>query len=164
MNRKPPYKKSESVKLLEQLANDEARRKHPDMPFLAPRLYRDNTANSLTKAIIDFLRLSGWQAERINCTGRPIDQSKVITDVLGDSRRIGSVKWLPTSGQKGTADISAVIQGRAVKIEIKMRDRQSEDQKAYQTSVERAGGLYWLVRSFDEFMNYYNQLIFINNH
>jgi len=152
--------------LLRELALADSRKRHPTLPEAARYIkpYSDKTANMLTRAIIDFIRFNGFQAERINCTGRPVDQTKVITDILGDSRRIGSVKWLPTSGQKGTADISVVIQGRAVKIEIKMRDRQSEDQKAYQVSVERAGGLYWLVRSFDEFMNYYNQLIFINNH
>jgi hypothetical protein len=89
-----------------------------------------------------------------------IDNTQIMTDVLGDRRSIGSVKWLPSSGQKGTADISSVIFGRAVKIEIKIgKDRQSEDQKKYQADIERAGGLYWLIRTFDEFLEYYNELI-----
>ena len=120
--------------------------------------YTDKTANGLTKCIIDFLRFNGYQAERINCTGRPIDQTKVVTDVLGDMRHIGSVTWLPTSGEKGTSDISATIRGRSVKIEVKIRDKQSEYQKSYQLKIEKAGGYYWLVRSFDEFMNFYNSL------
>jgi len=123
------------------------------------RNYTDKTANGLTKCIIDFLKFSGWQAERVNSTGRYIDGSKVVKDVTGFQRRIGSGKWLPSSGQKGTSDISATIAGRSVKIEIKMKDRQSPDQIAYQMQVERAGGLYWLVRSFDEFMSYYNGII-----
>lgn len=152
------YNKPESVKNLEWLANDEARAKHPTMPYLAPRVYRDDSANGLTRCIVDFLRLTGNQAERINCTGRPIDNTKIVTDVTGFSRRIGSVRWLPTSGQRGTADISAVIRGRAVKIEVKMKDRQSTEQKEYQAQIEQAGGLYWICHSMDEFINNYNMI------
>jgi hypothetical protein len=148
------------LKQLRELALEDSRQKHPDYPEAArcTRNYSDKSANGLTRCIINFLRFNGWQCERINCTGRPLDNTKVITDVLGDFRRVGSVKWLPTSGQKGTADISATIKGKSVKIEVKMKDRQSEDQKKYQQAIERAGGQYWLVRSFEEFMRFYNEL------
>lgn len=149
-----------ALKELRLLALAESRRKHPTLPDSARYIkpYNDRTANALTRAVIDYLRFSGWQAERINCTGRLQDNTKVVTDVLGDSRRVGSVKWLPTSGQKGTADISAVIRGRAVKIEIKMTDTQSPVQKTYQQQVERSGGLYWLCRNFIDFITYYNTM------
>jgi len=114
--------------------------------------YSDKTANGLTKCIIDFIRITGGQAERINCTGRYIDKSQTFIDVLGRTRTIGTGQWLPSTGQKGTADISAVIRGRAVKIEIKVgKDRQSADQKKYQQAIEQAGGIYLIVRSFEEF-------------
>lgn len=149
------------LKELRELALAESRRKHPTLPegarYVKP--YTDKSANGLTRAVIDFIRFNGYQAERINCTGRPLDQSKVVTDVIGDTRRIGSVKWLPTSGQKGTADISAIIRGRSIKIEVKQKDRQSEDQKQYQAQVERAGGIYVIVRSFDDFLNFYNSIV-----
>ena len=156
---KAPYKKSDAVKQLEIIAYAEERRKHPSIApeYLAPRRYRDDSANALTKCVIDWIRLHGGQAERINCTGRYIDRSQTFTDVIGRTRTIGSGQWLPTSGVKGTADISAVIQGRAVKIEIKIRDAQSEDQKRYQEATERAGGIYLIVRSFAEFYDWYNQ-------
>ncbi len=57
---------------------------------------------------------------------------------------------------KGTADISATINGRSVKIEIKMKDKQSEVQREYQRRIEAAGGVYLIVRSFAEFMTWYN--------
>ena len=150
-----------ALKQLRDLSLEDSRRRHPTLPEGARscRKYTDRTANGLTRCIVDFLRFNGWQAERINCTGQPLDQTKVITDVLGSSRRIGSVKWLPTSGQRGTSDISAVIRGRAVKIEVKMKDKQSDDQKAYQQAVERAGGIYLIIRSFEEFIRYYNEII-----
>jgi hypothetical protein len=119
---------------------------------------RDDTANGLTKCVVEFIRLTGGMAERINCTGRYVDRSQTFTDVIGRTRTIGSGQWLPTSGVKGTADISAVIEGRAVKVEIKIRDRQSEDQKRYQEATERAGGVYLIVRSFAEFKTWYDGL------
>jgi len=156
------YIKSAAVKELEALANADAQRKHPNIEkkYLAPRKYEDRTANGLTRCVIDFIRLSGYQSERINCTGRPIDNTMVYENVLGDLRKIGSTTWLPTSGQKGTADISAVIRGRAVKIEIKAgRDKQRPDQVAYQQEIERAGGLYWICHSFDEFKMKYDSIL-----
>lgn len=155
--RKASYMKPEAVKELERMADAEARAKHPTCPHLAPRIYNDKTANGLTKCVIDFLRLSGYQAERISCTGRYVDGTKVVTDILDRKMIIGSGAWLPTSGQKGTADVSATIRGRSVKIEIKIKDLQSEDQKRYQADIERSGGLYWMVRSFTGFMNLYNK-------
>lgn len=155
-------KKSEGIKQLKDLALAHSRAVRPSLPEYARTIhnYSDRTANGLTRAIIDFLRFSGFQAERINCNGKMIDNTEVMTDVLGDRRSIGSVKWLPSSGQKGTADISSVIFGRAVKIEIKIgKDIQSNFQKKYQADIERAGGLYWLVKSFDQFLDLYNDLI-----
>ena len=146
---------------LRELSIAHSRTRYPDLPEAArcTRNYTDKTANGLTKCIIDFLRFSGHQAERINSTGRYLDNSKVVSDVLGSKRRIGSGKWIRGSGQKGTADISATIWGKSVKIEVKMRDRQSPDQFRYQQTVERAGGCYWLVRSFEDFMKFYNGIV-----
>jgi len=148
------YKKSPAVKALEVLADEKAREKHPDMPpqYLAPRHYRDDTANGLTRCIIEWLRLNGHQAERINTTGRYIDRSKVFTDTLGHSRIIGSGRWIRTSGTRGSADISATVNGKAVKVEVKAgRDRQSKFQKEYQRQIEAAGGVYIIARSLEDF-------------
>jgi hypothetical protein len=146
-----------AISQLKELAIAHSRTKYPTIPEYArcTRNYSDRTANGLTKCIIDYLNFSGHQAERINSTGRPIDNTKIVKDVLGSSRRIGSMKWIPGSGTKGTADISATIWGKSVKIEVKMKDKQSPDQKQYEQSVIRAGGVYWICRSFEEFLSYY---------
>lgn len=150
-----------AIDQLKDIAGRYHRLKFPHTPDYARccHRYNDRTANGLTRCILDFLKFSGWQAERINCTGRPLDGRKVVTDVLGRSRQIGSLKWVRTTGAKGTADISATIMGKSIKIEIKMKDRQSPDQARYQSQVEASGGLYWLVRSFDEFKKQYNDFI-----
>lgn len=152
---------SKGLVILRELALAESFERFPNMPDYCrcTRAYTDKTANGLTKCIIDFLVFSGYQCERIAVTGRYIDNSKVVTDVLGSKRRIGSGKWIRTSMQKGSSDLSAIIFGRSVKIEVKIKDKQSPDQKVYQQQVVQAGGLYWICRSFDQFLTLYNDLV-----
>lgn len=118
--------------------------------------YNDSTANGLTKCVIDYINLSGGQAERISNTGRYIDESRIVTDVLGNRKKIGTGKYIKGTGTNGTADISATYKGKSIKIEIKMKDKQSEAQKEYQQSIERAGGVYFICHNFDEFLDKFN--------
>jgi hypothetical protein len=90
--------------------------------------------------------------------GRMIDNRKQVTDVIGRTKTIGSAKYIPTTGTKGSADISATIFGRSVKLEIKYgKDRQSQAQKEYQASVEKAGGTYWVIKNFNQFYELYEE-------
>ena len=75
--------------------------------------------------------------------GRMLDKTKVVADTFGNKRTIGSVEWQKGTGTKGSADISATIQGRSVKIEVKIKDKQSIDQIKYQNDIENAGGHYY---------------------
>lgn len=131
---------------------------NPD--YVIKTKFNDNTANSLTKSIIRWLQLNGWQAERISTTGRYIDNSKIVTDVLGNRKKIGSGKYIKGSGTNGSADISATIKGRSIKIEVKIgKDRQSDAQKEYQKNIEKAGGIYIISSDFDEFIMWYKAFI-----
>ncbi len=122
--------------------------------------YSDKTANSLTKCIIDWITLNGGHAERVNTMGRPIDQTKIVANVLGQQQKIGSMKWGFGSGKRGSADIHSIIKGKSVMIEVKIgRDKQSEHQKIYQSQVERAGAIYYIARNFSDFVEFYNTLI-----
>ena len=68
-------------------------------------------------------------------------------------------KWTKGQGTKGTADISSTINGKSVKIEVKYgRDVQSEVQKQYQNKIETAGGIYYIARDFDKFVEWYNTI------
>jgi len=136
--------------------------KYPSMPpaYIPLRKYTDKTANGLTKCIIDFLELNGFQAERISNTGRYLDNKRIVTDVLGYKRQIGSGKYIKGTGTNGTADISATIHGRSVKIEVKIgKDRQSEVQKQYEIDITTAGGQYWIAKDFEGFMFHYDCFI-----
>lgn len=115
--------------------------------------YTDTTANALTRLIISYCRFHGWHAERINTTGRVMDRRKVVRDVTGARRTIGSVSYIPTAGTRGSADVHILKGGRGVYCEIKIgRDRQSDAQKEYQKQVEGAGGVYFTVSDFDDFL------------
>jgi hypothetical protein len=150
--------KGKAIQILKKLYLIDSKKKYPTVPDFARVVppYNDKTANGLTRCIIDFLRFTGSQSERVNCIGKVIDSRKTYTDVIGLSRTIGRVQYIPTTGQKGTADISATIKGRSVKIEIKIgKDRQSEHQKQYQESIEASGGIYFIARNFQQFYNWY---------
>lgn len=153
----------ENKQRLSELSLAEKRGKYPSMPYLCATKYTDKTANGLTKCIKDFLNLSGHQAERVSSMGRKIDNTKIFTDVLGRNVQVGTSKWIKGNSTNGTADISAIIKGRAIKIEVKInRDTQSDDQKNFENAVTRAGGLYFIARNFDEFIEWYDEFI-INN-
>lgn len=138
----------------------ESRQKYPNLPDHARvvNIPTDGSANGLTKLVIKWIELHGGQAERINTMGRMVDKRKVVTDVLGRQSMIGSMQYIPTTGTKGSADISSVINGRAIKIEIKYgKDRQSDAQKAYEQSITSAGGIYLIVRTMDDFVQWWDE-------
>jgi hypothetical protein len=149
---------------LKKLKLNESIKKRPNVPLYAlesalPK-YTDKTANGLTRCILDFLELCDYQVERINTMGRPIDNRKQVTDVIGRTKTIGSMTWGKSTSTKGSADISATIQGKSVKIEVKIgKDRQSQDQKNYQAKIEKSGGQYWIAKNFDDFIKKYDDFL-----
>jgi hypothetical protein len=142
--RKPSYIKPQSVKELERLADAEAKKLHPTCPAIAPRLFRDDTANSLTKCITEYIRLNKGFSSRINSTG-----------VYNQKLR----KYIPGTQKKGIADIISTYRGKSLQIEVKIgRDVQSEAQKKIEADVIRAGGLYYLARNFTDFKDWFDSL------
>jgi hypothetical protein len=128
---------------------------HPNYPqdYIPKTMYKDQTANGLTKAICDFINYQGYQAERINTMGTAREKKTTAGKVIG-------VTWTKGTSTAGSADISATIKGRSVKIEVKIgKDRQSEAQKRYQENIEKAGGTYIIAKDFDSFVEWYNQFI-----
>ena len=154
------------MRLLKILSIEDNRKRYPTFPdHLRPATkYTDTTANGLTKCIVDWINFNGYQAERISSTGRYVDNREKYVNVLNQTVTIGSGKWIPGSTTKGTADISATIRGRSIKIEVKIgKDRQSEAQKKYQYDVERAGGIYIIAKNFEDFHTWYNNFISLNS-
>ncbi|MFZ4798747.1 MAG: hypothetical protein ACOYMA_14705 [Bacteroidia bacterium] len=158
MEKAKRYSKPAAVKELENLALTEKAKKfrHTPIEMLVRPEFTDKTSNGLTKCIITYIQLKGGQAERINSTGRPIDNRTTYTDAVGIARTMGSIEWIKGTSTNGTADISSTIRGRSVKIEVKIkRDVQSAAQKKYQQDVERAGGIYVIAKDFTTFVEWY---------
>jgi len=148
-----------ALKLLAEQSLETKRLRYPTIKpeYIPLTKYSDKTANDLTKAIVEFIQLNGGQAERISNMGRVVDGRKRVTDTIGRTKMIGSMTWIKGSGKNGTADISATIKGKSVKIEVKIgKDRQSEAQMDYQNEVERAGGVYFIAKDFQSFYDFYN--------
>lgn len=155
----------QAMRLLKEAVKDKKALNSPSIPSYAivTPSYEDKTTNGLTKCVIDFLNSIGCQAERISSEGKVIDTRQTFIDVTGRCVSVGGVKRVKSVGQLGTADISATIHGRSVKIEIKNgTDRQSEVQKEYQKSIESAGGVYLIVRRFSEFVTWLKHYIETN--
>lgn len=107
--------------------------------------YRDAKANDLTKSIIDFINFSGGDANRINCQG----QVRKIN---------GRMVWTHGATRKGSADIHAIFKGRHISIEIKIgKDKQSVDQIKEAERVTKAGGLYFVAKNMQSFLEWWNE-------
>ena len=147
-------KKSIAIQALEALAIAEAKRKYPGLPeshYTNTNKYKVNSANSLTKAVKDWINLNNGFCERIY-TG-------------GIKRTINGREMFTYSGcTKGSADLHSIINGRPVYIEIKWgADRQSKNQKNFQKKVESCGAVYLIIRTFEEFYNWYTAKIKAGN-
>lgn len=134
----------DALKYLEELRFIKTKEDHPNFPYPVKKKYKDTGTNDLTKAIIDFIDLSGGWATRISTEGRYI---KSI-----DAR-------IPSSVKTGTADIHACWKGMHLSIEVKVgKDTQSEVQKEVEAAIRRAGGQYFIAKTFDSFYQWINAL------
>lgn len=151
------------IDLLKRLHEQYQRQEQPNMRYTTyPNHFKKTReTNGMTACIISFLNYMGYAAERTGNEGRMIDERQVVTDVIGHKRQIGTMKRIPGSGQNGTSDIKAYIDGRLVAIEVKNKytkdNKQSDAQVAYQQQVEMSGGVYVIARSFDDFVTWYFQ-------
>jgi hypothetical protein len=125
--------------------------KHPNVPEHGRyrKVYSDKTANGLTLAILDFCTIQGIMCQRTGSEGR-FRNGATVVDVIGRTRQMKGM-WLP-GHNVGQGDLQIVLKGRIYSIEVKIgRDTQSEVQKEFQSRLERAGGIYVIVKSWEDF-------------
>lgn len=135
---KARYIKPASVKKLENDLLEQKKLKYPGQPYLCKKSLRDDTANGLTACISAWCSVNGAHFQRVNTTGQ-------YDFKLGRYRRSGSTK--------GVADIMIIYKGNTINLEIKIgKDKQSKDQVKMQESINNAGGIYIIVKSFDNFL------------
>ena len=130
------------LQILRELVHKQWIEKSPLPEHAVPRpVFKQNSANEVTKSICAFIEASGGRADRINVQGQ-------YSEKLG--------KWIKGNTRKGVADIIACIRGRYVAIEVKFgKDRMSKDQQEYSEAVEAAGGYYFAASDFDSFYYWY---------
>ena len=132
-----PYRKPESVKELERLHYERKHAKNPDFCHIKTK-FRDDSSNGLTQCITAWLELHGHFAGRVNTTG--IYNRKLK-------------KYIHSGSRRGMADITSVINGRHVSIEVKHgRDRMRPEQLKVKAGIEAAGGIFIVASSFDNFL------------
>jgi hypothetical protein len=128
---------------LNNLAYQNKIEQHPTMPIKAvvKEKFTDKDTNSLTRCIMAFMKLKNHYIVRINTQGQ----------VRGNIRTYSTT-------QKGTSDLHGIINSIHISIELKMKgDTQSKDQEETQRQVEKAGGIYLLIRSFEQFYKFYQE-------
>ena len=131
-----------NLKELAKLANELNAEKHPLLPphALVKKRFKDTTANDLTKTIIwDMYHVRQGVAYRIN-NGAVYDRKKGV--------------YRKGVQRKGVPDIIGIIDGRFFGIEVKIgKDRQSADQKEIEKEIGNAGGVYFIAKSYDDYLN-----------
>lgn len=137
-----------------------------------PIAYKDNgppemnwpkvsTANGLTLAIIKFLTWKGHYANRIGTQGQARVQKIPRFNIHSQQMHyFEKVKWTKGNTKRGTPDVTAIIYGKAVWIEVKIgKDRMSDEQVEQQGEIETAGGLYYIAREMQGFVDWYHEII-----
>ena len=138
------YQKPESLKELERIYFEMKKVRHPNNPAVIKTNFRDDTANELTRCIIAWLKINGHFGARVNTMG-------TYNQKLG--------KYIRSGSRKGMADITGIISGRHVSIEVKKgRDKMRPEQIKVKAEVEASGGAYIVTTGFDDFLNQINKL------
>jgi hypothetical protein len=127
---------------------------YKDGHYSQPKYPDIKKTNGITTIVVNYLTWCGHYANRINVSGRMIGGiKKTEAGNLFDDR-----KWITSSTKKGTADLMCSIDGRMVCIEVKnaaTKDKIRPDQEKEQVRVEKSGAVYVVVRSVDEFFEWY---------
>jgi len=146
-----------ALQTLISLHNQYQVKRYPTTPkhALPPAKYSDTTSNGLTKCIVDFCMfiqvLHGVQvvAWRQGNEGR-YRPGAVVHNVMGKAIQLPG-KWLPGLNN-GIGDVTILLSGKFISVEIKIRkDKQKEDQESFEAKVDRAGGIYLQVKTFQDF-------------
>ena len=135
-----------TLKELEKTEREAKQGRYKSVPSYAiPKSkFRDKTANQLTQSIIKHLEINGHYASRIQSQGQYNPKLKI---------------WTKGNTRKGIGDIMAIINGQTIMIEVKIgKDRQSKYQKETEQKVMASGGVYLIVKSFDQYMQLYEIL------
>jgi len=116
---------------------------------------KKSPSNSLTQAVIDYVKLNGGIARRVNTQGTYVEaqynERGVQVKGTGAYRKSGM--------KRGFEDVSCIIppHGKYLAVEIKIeRDKLSPEQIERKAEVERVGGIYYEAKDINSFITFYD--------
>lgn len=131
-----------------------------DAPSIPPQYivgtkFAERNANNVEKAIERFASIVGFLAERTKTQGRKMEAT--YKDTPQGRLTVSKAKFVTSTGRKGSSDMKLLIPAIGyVACEIKFgRDTQKDAQKEYQEDVEKNGGTYIIVKTFEDFLIWY---------
>ncbi len=135
---------------------------YADGHYSPPVIPKVKTSNGLTTFCANYIKWTNRHLERTNNMGTPVKKKIPKFNIFsGKLEHLdGGLEWRKGNGTKGTSDLKGHIvtpnhkYGLPVYIEIKIKDKQSEDQKQYERKINSTGGLYSVVHNPEEFFNF----------
>lgn len=105
------------------------------------RTPKAESANSMTRRIVAYVRANGGFATRLQSTGTYRNDIK---------------KYVPSQQRAGLPDILAIVNASAVFVEVKTEnDRLSEVQKQAISDLEKAGAWVYVAHTFESFKEWF---------
>lgn len=102
---------------------------------------KPESANALTRRVVEYIRNNGHFATRLQSTGTYRDDLK---------------KFVPSQQRSGLPDVMAVVDSRACYVEIKIgKDTLSDDQKKAIAELQQAGAAVFVASDFDAFETWF---------
>ena len=128
----------------------------------APKKLSDSSANELTKSILAWFKYQRDMGKKVFAERQGVEgryrPGQEVTNVLGQRKQMKGM-YLPANN-KGAADIKSMINGRAIEIEVKHgKDRLSDGQIKYREKIEAGGGIYLVVKTWDDFIHQIKQYL-----
>lgn len=135
----------------------------------APKPYpKVNTANGLSRMVVDTLLWLGHHGERTNTMGVPVKKYRPKFNIFSGKTEMleNGIKWRKGSGTKGSSDVKGHVNNPKhqfpipVYVEIKIgRDSMSEDQEKYEKQVTKTGALYCIVKTPEDWFAFYDYVM-----
>lgn len=137
------------LRLLENLVEAQKRAKYPAVPGHArtKERFNDNTTNGLTRAVLKAFEIHGLFSTRLNSTG---------------SYRADIGKFVPSQQRKGLPDVFAIVNGKAVYVEIKCLatcDRLRPEQKETIEVLRKSGARVFICEQYGPFWTWLLDLL-----
>ena len=156
-----------TLKVLYSMMLTDFKSKRPDNPYPSVKAFDIRKTSQLEGAIEKLFKLYGYNSiRRTHVVGRQLGADKVTYNVItGKRQTLDKAKWIPTTGRTGEADIHGNVvlkdgSPRSLAIEVKNQysnDRMRPDQLKYKQDFEADGGLYVVIRSITEAMQWVDE-------